>query len=74
MGWAKGLFPLLTGTGEASAGVLGILHKSEAYLCFQTLKIFTTVFISLGFPTRWNAKDKSNSKAWTILFLPTFYY
>lgn len=48
----KGLVPLLSGTGVASTGVPGILHKSEACLCFQTLKIFTEVFISLDFPIR----------------------
>lgn len=41
---------------------------------FKPLKSLPEYSFLVGFPIRWNTKDKSNSKAWSILFFPTFYY
>lgn len=47
-------------------------HKSEACLCFQTLKIFTTVFISCGFPNKIKYQGQVKQQSMNYIISPHF--
>lgn len=74
MGWKRNsrlLVPILPRTGISSVTIPGTLAQVWR-LCFQTLKIFTTVLISCGFPNKIKYQGQVKQQSMKYFISPHF--